>query len=426
MIFFASRASRILGGAMAALAVAGLAACAPAEPSPSPESPSPAPSTQPYDGPIAFVGDELDLLMPTVEQILEVVPDATEVTEPSAVLTQISDGGGVPADPAICDILYSEQSLGAVGARTVSWKTPADPEYGFGIVQVLQFPDEDHAQGRMRQLTQAVEQCASFTKEAPASFDAVIVPDDDGVQALAGTLTDIGSSYEWRAFMAYASLGNVIVQLWQPFTGEQTFDTATAATTLRDRAVQAKADLVDLLTENPPVSDQVVAADAASPWSEWQITPRGVGPIALGVPVTDAIAASGVAATNPPYQYGPWTLTAPEGAGPILLQPTELDETVQSIAVGRGRTLDTASPDGAAMPAAGDVRLDALIAEAAAAFPGGTSVAVVSSGDHFYDVATRDGRLLRFVGDRDVTDPTATIVGIVTEDATLRVQAVFG
>ena len=127
-------------------------------------------SPEPYAGPIVFVGDELDAFALTPEEIVGIVPEATDVGDPSPVLEQVSDGGSLPADPPICDALYAEQSLGSVGARTVEWQVPTDPANGSGRMTIMQFADEAQAQGRMDQLLQAAEQCAEFAKEGTITF----------------------------------------------------------------------------------------------------------------------------------------------------------------------------------------------------------------------------------------------------------------
>lgn len=407
-------------------ALIALTACAPT-PQPSPP-PSPTPeesSAEPYTGPIVFVGDELDSFALTAEEVVGIIPEATDIGDPSSVLEQVSDGGGAPASPAICDALYAEQSLGTVGARTVEWKVPTDAEYGFGRLLVLQFADEEQAQARMDQLVQAAEQCAEFTKEGPVTFDAVIPEEADGIRALAGTLVDPG--LDWQSFDAFASVGNVIVQLWQPFTGDRTFDADAAALLLQTRAEEARAALIDDLTDNPPVAEEDPSGDPGTVWSDWQIGVGGVGPLRLGDDVEAALAlADGAEVVEPEYDGGPWRLIDPESSGSILVQPTEGGDAVWSVTVGNARTLDETSQAGAALPAREGVRVGAPIADAISAFPGGTTVDIVSSGDDFYAVTTRDGQVFRFQSDRDVVDDGATIVGITVEDATARKGAVFG
>lgn len=379
----------------------------------------------PYAGPVVFVGDELEGFLLTPSEITGLLPEATDIGDVSSVLEQISDGGGMPATPAICDALYMEQSLGTVGARTIEWKVPTDPDYGSGELHILQFADEAQAQSRMDQLLQAAEQCGQFTKEAPATFDAVVPESAEDVSAFAGTLIDVDAGYDWRVFHAFASTGNVIVQVMQPFTGDRSFDAEAAALLLQSSAAEARADLIDALTENPPVAEEESSTDPGALWSDWKIDVGGVGPLRLGAEVEDALAAAGGAEViDPTYSGGPWTLVDPEGDGTILVQPVEDGSAVWSVTVGDARSLDSVQ-DGAALPARGDIRIGAPVASAIAAFPGGTIVDVVSSGEDFYAVTTRDGQVFRFVADRDVVEDGATIVGITVEDATARRPAVF-
>lgn len=408
-----------------------LAACAPTpqsapSPSPSPSSSQTTPAPEPYGGPVVFVGEELGAFALSPGEIAELLPDATEVGDLSDVLEQVSDGGGLSADPLICDVLYAEQSLGTVGARTIAWKVPTDPTYGFGALRILQFADEAQAQGRMDQLLQAAEQCAEFDKQGTVTFDAVIPPEADGVRAFAGTLVDAGLG--WRSVDAFASTGNVIVQLSQPLSGERPVDAEAAAVLLQSRAVEAREGLIEALTENPPSAEPDPSGDQGSVWSDWQIGVGGVGPLRLGDSIDSALAAAGedVQMVEPEYDGGPWTLVAPDGAGSILVQPVEGGDTVWSVTVGNERSLYGAAYDGAALPSRGEIRLGTSVADAMNAYPGGTVVDVSSSGDDYYAVTTRDGQVFRFQADRDVVEEGSTIVGITVEDATARKGAVFG
>ncbi len=424
-----TRSARAIVAGIGIGTVAILSACAPSPQASSSPSPSPTQTTaapEPYAGPIVFVGDELDAFALSPEEIVGIVPEATDVGDLSPVLEQVSDGGGLPADPLICDALYAEQSLGSVGARTVEWKVPTDPTYGFGRMTIMQFADEAQAGERMDQLLQAAEQCAEFTKEGTASFDAVIPAGSENARAFAGSLVD--ETPDWRSFSAFASTGNVIVQLWQPFTGDRTFDAEAAALLLRERSEEARSGLIDELTENPPVAETDPSGDPGTVWSDWQIGVGGVGPLRLGDSVDSAIAAAGddVQVVEPEYGGGPWRLVAPAEAGSILVRPVEAGDTVWSITAGSDRSIDESVGDGAALPARGDIRLGAPVADAVASYPGGTLVEVVSSSDHFYAVTTRDGQVFRFQADRGVLEEGAAIVGITVEDATARKSAVFG
>lgn len=428
MTGFSMRAMRVGAGAAVAGMIIVLAACAPTPESSPPPSATPSPEAtapEPYAGPVVFVGDELEAFALSPEEITGIVPEATEVGAVSSVLAQVSDGGGAPASPSICEALYAEQSLGTVGARTLEWQVPADPRYGFGRLLVLQFADEAHAQARMDQLLQAAQQCADFTKGGAVTFDAVIPEESGDVRAYAGTLIDPG--LDWQSFDAFASTGNVIVQLWQPFTGDRTFDAEAAALLLQTRAAEARAGLIDELTENPPTPEEDPSADASAPWADWQVGVDGVGPVRLGDAVDTAVAAAGGSQTiEPEYDGGPWRILNDEGSGSILIQPVEGGDTVASVTVGNERSLDETAQDGSALPSRSDVRVGDPVADAMEAFPGGTIVDVASSGDDFYLVADRDGHVFRFQTDRDAVDDGATIVGITVEDATARTSAVFG
>lgn len=429
--FMVRNVSRRARGALAAIgvaAVATLAACAPGTQETASPTPSPAPATTapvPYAGPITFVGDELDFFALTPEEISGIVPEATGIGDVSPVLEQVSDGGGAMAIPAICEAFYVEQSLGSVGARTIDWTVPSDPEYGFGRLLVLQFADEAQAQTRMDQLLQAAQQCSDFTKDGPVSFDAVIPENSGDARGFAGTLIDAGLG--WQSFGAFASTGNVIVQLWQPFSGDRTFDAEVAALLLQTRADEARAGLVEQLTANPPVAEEDPSGDPGDVWSGWQIGVGGVGPLRLGDELDSALAAAGAdQVLEPAFEGGPWTLVDSEVSGSIRVQPAEGSDAVQSITVGNERSLDDAPQDGAALPARGDVRVGDPVADAIAAFPSGTIVDVASSGDDYYEVATRDGQVFVFRADRDVVDEGAMIVGITVEDATARTALLFG
>lgn len=428
MAVFTTGRARVMLASIGIGTLVAVSACAPSPQTSSPPSPSPSQTTaspEPYAGPIVFVGDELDAFALTPEEIVGILPEATDVGEPSPVLEQVSDGGALPADPLICDALYAEQSLGSVGARTIEWQVPTDPANGFGRMTIMQFADEAQAEGRMDQLLQAAEQCAEFAKEGAITFDAVIPEPSEDVRAFAGSLIDAG--LDWRSFSTFASTGNVIVQLWQPFTGERTFDAEAAALLLQSRAAEARSGLIEELTENPPVAETDPSGDPGAVWSDWQIGVGGVGPLRLGDSVDSAIAAAGPDAqvVEPEYDGGPWTLVAPEGTGTILVHPAEAGDAVWSITVGNDRSLGESVVE-AALPARGEIQVGAPAADAMSAYPGGTVVDVVSSSDHYYAVTTRDGQVFRFQADRGALEEGSTIVGITVEDATARTPLVFG
>ena len=409
-------------------AAVGLTACAP-EPGPV-TSPSPTATAEPaaYSGPLVFVGDELALLVPSAEEIAGVLPGITEVSEASSSLEQISDGGGPEPAPTICAALFAEQSLWSVGARSVSWKTSEEASADAGFLHVLAFADEAQAQARMDQLLDAAEQCESFDYNGPAAFDAVVAAPSDNARALAGTLSVSEQEGGWSIFTAFASVGNVVVQLWQPAVGENAPDAEAVATLLQERAELARTGLIDELTTHPPATEDEPTTDASSPWSDWVIASGGVGPMTLGATVEMAIAGAQAArVVDPEYDGGPWKIVNADDSASLLISAQEQDGTsVASITVGNGRTLDDIPQDGAALPSRGGVRVGDPVVDAITAFPGGTIVSVVSSGDEWYDVSTRDGHVFRFHADKSAADASAVVVGITVEDATMRRGVDFG
>lgn len=407
-----------------------LAACAP-EPEPTPTGTTAAPETSApdtYDGPLVFVGDELAWFLPTAEEISAVVPGATEITAPSSSLIQIADGGGPEAEPSICAAPFAEASLGSIGARTVTWPTPVADQQS-GRLQVLQFADATHAQNRMDDYVAASEQCAEFSYGGPSSFDAVSVVDPEGARAVAGSLilTDTNGGEIMRMYYGFASIGNVIVEFWQPFTGDSTLDAEAAATLLRDRANAARTTLVDALTANPPTPQaDAPAADPNAPWSEWQIGFAGVGPIPLGVEIDAAVAtAPGAEVIEPDWEGGPWEVVSGDGSGSLAVASAEDGTLVATITAGDFALYGESPADGSTLPTANGVGVGDRVADAIAAFPGGTSVQVVAAGMHLYEVSTREGRALLFYADRDLTDAESKIIGVSAEDATLRRQFDF-
>ena len=418
---------RLGAGVVAISALLALTACAPeADPEP---TPTPAPeTTEPaaYAGPALFVGDELDWFLLSADEIASSLPGATEIDEPTSVLEQISDGGGPQPAPEICSTLFLEQSLWSVGSRNVTWTTTSDADYRFGQMLALHFADEAQAQARMDRLVETAAQCSTFDYNGTATFESVIPEESDGVRALAGTLTLPELEGGWSTFSAFAAVGNVLVQVSQSVEGDARPDAEAVATLLQDRAATAKASLIEELTANPPTDEPAPEIDASAPWGEWEIADGGVGPITIGDPIDVAVTAGQAAqVVEPEYEGAPWKLVNAEGTASLLITATDDGSAVASVTVGNDRSLEEISQDGAALPVRGGVRVGAPVAEAIAAFPGGTTVTVVSSGDDWYDVATRAGRLFRFHADRDVVEPGALIVGITVEDATKRTLDVF-
>lgn len=423
-----SQSFRLTVGVVAVSALLALSACAP-EPETEP-TPTAAPETtapEPYAGPAEFVGDELEGLLLTAEEIATALPGAADIGAPTDVLEQISDGGGPSPMPEVCMALFMEQSLGSIGSRTAEWNPAGESEYDYGRMHVLQFADEAQAQQRMDQVTAAAEQCSSFDYNGPASFEAVVPEASDNVRTMAGVLMLPELEGGWKTFSAYATVGNVLVQVSQSVDGDAAPDAQAVAGLMQERAEEARATLIEQLTATPPAEEEEPAVDAAAPWGDWEVAPGGVGPIRLGDAI-DAAVASGQAAQTiePQYEAGPWKLVNESGSASLLLKPTEDGATAAAITVGNDRSFDDVAQDGAVLPSARGVRVGAPVADAIAAFPEGTKVTVISSGDEWYDVATRDGHLFRFHSDRPVVEPDALIVGITVEDATLRTSPVIG
>ncbi|MCZ4300268.1 hypothetical protein [Microbacterium oxydans] len=416
-------------GALAVGVLVAIAGCAPTpqstpEPSAAPVTPTP----DPYAGPIAFVGDELDWFLLSADEIAGMLPDVGEVSPAVSSLIQVSDGGGPEPVPAICSALAAETSLGSIGARSVTWTTAEEGSDGW--LHVLQFADEEAAKARMDQYVDAAAQCVEFEFGGPATFASSTAEGQGGIRALAGSLIitySTGGGYS--VYTSYVSVGNVIVEVWQPFTGEPAFDAEAAAALLRDRAEEARRMLIDDLTANPPAPVETpAAADPAAPWSAWQITPVGVGPVQLGVELDEAIAAvPGARIQEPEWEGGPTRLIAADESASLLLETQEGGTLVSALTVGIANTAGDRSDDGAALPSADGVKVGDPVSAAVTAFPEGTDLRIVSSGEYFYEWSTREGVTLRFRLDRDsVGDDGAVITGITLEDATLGKAPIFG
>ncbi|WP_314096255.1 hypothetical protein [Microbacterium foliorum] len=413
---------QVVLGVVGVGALLALTACAPAEESSPPASPTPAASSPaPYAGPVAFVGDELSWLLPAADDIVALVPSAADVSAPSDALEQVSDGGGPEFEPAICGVLYMEQSLGALATRTVSWSMPSDTEFSSNIVVAMQFADEAHADARMDQLERAAAACGEFDYDGRNTFESVVADERDGVRALAGALNADPSSGGWRVFHGFAAVGNTLVQLRTSLPESASIDAAAAAELLQTTAIDAESELVETLTATPPATSTEPVGDAAGPWGEWTITAAGVGPIRLGDTSDDAAAAvPGATVTPPAYDGGPSIFTSPDGVSSLSVTVAE-SGTISEITAGAVSDEEDAGVDGAASPHALEVRIGDPLSSAVSAFPSGTRVHVVSSGQWAYFVADREGRLLVFHTTRDDADaPDARIIGITTADATQR------
>lgn len=410
-----------VAAAVMAVVLMALSACAAepeAGPSATPTTTSPSPTPEPYAGPLTFAGDDLDAFALTPDEVAGLLPGAAPAGAVTDELLQYSDGGGPDFDPAVCVLLLSEMSMRSVAARTVPWEDPEDSGNS-GRQQILQFASEEQASTRMDQLTSTIEQCAQFDAQGPGTFETAVAPELEGVRAFAGTLTLDSSGNRWRVHHGFASVGNVLVELWQPALDGSEFDAERAALLLRDRAVEAKAALIADLTENPPATETPTPADPAAPWSEWQMSGTGVGPLMFGAARESALAA----VPGATVQEVEWTesfarLWSGDGDEALVLHFTDDGATLIAVTAGIANMEGDVEPDGAALPAAGAVRIGASLSDAAAAFPGGTFIRVVSSGEYFYQWASRDGGVIRFRADRDYADPAAVITGVTAEDAT--------
>lgn len=426
----ARSATKLAFGLVAAGALFGLAACAPepaSTPVPPPTAAPESPEPEAYDGPLHFVGDELDWFLPSADEIRALLPGIADMSEPSSDLEQISDGGGPVPVPSICSVLSAEMSLGSIGARTLTWSVEGS-DSAVGRLHVLQFADEAQAEARMDQIRTATEQCASFVLEKESGFDAETVGDGEDVQAVAGTLTEGWVDGEWQYHKGYASMGNVIVELFQTGVDGSTIDAAAVASMLRDHTESARETLVEELTANPPVpAETPAAADPSAPWSAWEMTVEAVGPIVLGSDLDAALAAvPGAAAVEPEWAGSPWWLTSADGSASVGIWTDESGERVESVTVGVSNVYGEPVHDGGSLPSADGVRVGDPVSAAIAAFPEGTFVTVIASGEFFYESGDRDGGFVRFRADRDPADPAAVVTGIGVEDATLRSPLVFG
>lgn len=421
----------ILVGVIAAASILVLAACAP-EPEPAatetataaPETPAP----EPYAGPLHFVGDELDWFLLTADEIAATIPGSADIAEPDAALVQVSDGFGSVLQPEICTVFLTEASLGSIGARTVAW-TGAAGDQQDGVLRVLQFADEAQARNRMDDYAAAAGACSDFSIDGQASSYAhTVVDDGDGVRAMAGSLRfqqEAGADDQWNTYFGIASVGNVLVEFWQPFAGEPTLDDAAAAELLSDRVAQARDRLVEELTATPPAAEEDMPdVDPAAPWAHWEIGFDGIGPLRVGEELDDVLAAA-PGAEIVDTGIGESQLTSPEGSTRLTVTPEENGSAVAALRAGVIGLYGEAPPDGSVLPRAGGVGVGDPVASAVAAFPQGTAVRIVSAGLYSYEVATRDGRVILFHSDREVAEDGATIVGITAEDGTLRREYTF-
>ena len=413
---------RLLVGMVAAGALLGLSACAP-EPDPTPDpTPTAAPETpEPtaYDGPLHFVGDQLDWFLLSADEIAAVVPGAAEFSEPSASLLQAADGFGATFDPETCGVFFLEASLGSIGARSITWQAENERQ---GRLSVLQFADEGQAERRMDDYVAASEQCATFTfDQSASSFDSAAIDEDD-VRTVVGSIELGAPDSGFRHYFGIASVGNVLVEFWHSYTGDSVIDADAAARALQARAAQARDLLIGELTANPPATPtDPPAADAAAAWSDWAIGFDGVGPLRLGEDIDAAVATvpdADVSASEWPPDVR--TLTNPDGSANLQVQAQEGGTAVATILAGKIALYGEPPVDGSGLPRAGAVGVGDPIESAMTAFPEGTSVRVVSAGLYFYEVSTREGRVILFHTDRDIATPGAVVIGITAEDGTAR------
>lgn len=419
---------RLVVGLVAVGSLFGLSACAP-EPEPTPE-PTPTaaletPEPAAYDGPLVFVGDQLEWLLLSADEVAGIVPGSAEFADPSASLVQFSDGWGAEITPEICSVLLMEASLGSVGARSMTWQAENDRE---GRLSVLQFPTTAQAERRMDDYVDAAAQCSDFTFDRGASSFANALIDEDGVRAVAGSLVIDASAEGWKNYYGIASVGNVLVEFTHSFTGESALDPQAAARALHDRLRQARDLLVGDLTANPPPSPAAPpVVDASAAWADWPIDFSGVGPLRLGEDIDAAVATvpgAGVSAEE--WSPNNRTLTSADGSASVQIIAQEKGTAVATILAGKVALYGEPPVDGATLPRAGGVGIGDPIEKAMTAFPEGTSVRVISAALHFYEVSTREGKVLLFHTDRDIATPGATIIGITAEDGTLRRELYIG
>lgn len=220
----------------------------------------------------------------------------------------------------------------------------------------------------------------------------------------------------------------MLVEFSHSYAGDSVLDAEAAARALHDRAQQARELLVEDLTANPPVSPtEPPAANTSAPWSDWTIGFDGVGPLRLGDDI-DAVVATVPDADVSAPEWAPdkRTLTSIDGSASLEVSAQEGGTAVATILAGKIALYGEPPVDGAALPRAGGVAVGDPIENAITAFPEGTSVRVVAAGLHFYEVSTREGRMLLFHTDHDIATPGALITGITAEDGTLRREYYFG
>ena len=371
-----------------------------------------------------FIGDELDSFLLSTEQLGALLPDVGEVGSPESEITIYSDGGGAPVDPQACAVLYAEQALGSLDGRAVNWQIEGGDGLGPGTLRAVSFGSVDLAADRMDQLLTAADQCESFVSGGQNSFADVAIVEQDDARAMAGVLEMPG--IDWSAFYAYAQAGNVLVTLMHEFDGEASFDSAAVAEALAEQAGAALAELTDALTADPPVIADPPAVGSEVPVADWEITPGAAGPLRLGMTADEAIAlVPGAVDVTPEGRADSRTLELPEDAGTIWLRLTDAG-VVDRVTIGSEHVSQTATQHGDELPSASGVEVGSTFADATAAFPGGTTVRVVSSAELLYVVTDRAGRVITFHADADAEDAaSATIFGISVRDASTEAPLTF-
>lgn len=406
---------------MMALIVAGslaMSGCAPTGSTPT-SKPTVTASTEPaaYAGPLMFIGDEIDAFLLDDGTIEELLPVAGDISDPIDGTFMYSDGGGPGFDPPECIALLFEQQAGAVGARTVEWEIDVARDERTGTMRALQYGSIAQAEERMDQVLVAAEKCSTFTWGGAGAFSAVAESDRDGVRAVAGVLA-IHGDVEWRnsqAFSAYAQVGNVLVQVTNQFSGENTISSEDVVSALLNRADEARSMLVEKLTAAPPTEAPAEEAASDSPVADWSITFGGVGPIALGEDTQAAAAevVGGEVSEGPLGDYS-YTIALPDNAGSLQLRPDD-SGGVALIEVGAPHFLSP-QQDGSGLPNADGVRVGAPMSEAMAAFPEGSLVRVNSAAMDHYMMADRSGRVILFSAEKSDDPESARIYSITVED----------
>lgn len=392
-----------------------LLGCTPAPPEPKPTgSPSPSATAEPvaYDGPMMFVGDEIDDFLLSPEEIADLLPDVSEVTEPFDGTEMYADGSGEQYEPAICQALLLEQQVRATGARSVEWKVGDSDELGPGTLRVIQLGSVGQAEERIEQLREAADGCASFQGDGASTFTDVATVERDGVRALAGVLRVNASSYDWNAFYAYAQVGNVLVQIVHEFAGATTFASDRIARALADRAEEASEALMAKLTADPPTIEEPESISPDMAVADWPIVFGAVGPMVLGEDAEQAAArVTGAEVTE--TLRNTVVVTLAESAGRMRLDVGE-DGEVRTIEV--GGHFSEAKQQGSALPQAEGVRVGDSLSQAMVAFPEGSTLRLISAGTDVYVIADRAGRVIMFSSEMDETAAGDKPISSITVD----------